>query len=75
MRDSGTTAQPTTCTCGKKGVCLTCQLAELNLTPILALHRLEQRLATDPFVRDADRAHDMLESALAGSSGGLRVVT
>lgn len=64
----------TGCTCGNRGICLDCQLAELDLSPIMALHKLEQRLAADPFVRDADRAHNMLESALAGSSGGLRVV-
>jgi hypothetical protein len=36
---------------------------------------INERLTSDRFLRDAERAHGMLESALAGSSAGLRVVT
>jgi hypothetical protein len=69
---NGQTTPPTTCTCGGRNLCLTCQLAELNLTPIMALHRLEQRLAADPVAREAVRGQAAVEAALAP---GLRVVT
>lgn len=65
------TTPPTTCTCGNRGICLTCQLAELNLTPILALHRLSERLRHDPVAREAARGQEAVEAALAP---GLRVV-
>jgi hypothetical protein len=61
--------EPTTCTCGGKSICLTCQLAELNLTPILALHRLEQRLAADPVAREAVRGQAAVEAALVSGLG------
>lgn len=49
---------------------ITCRAYGARLDTLIA-----ERLAADPVVRDADRAHGMLESALAGSTGGLRVVT
>lgn len=52
------------CTCGNQGICLTCQLTELNTSETAALIALSDRIRRDRFAVDHARGLKMLDAAM-----------